>query len=97
MDAPRRPARSVPLLLQRAAKEGEVVRRERYSRVLASYAAAGRPEEAVATMKQMVSQGGVTPDIISFNCLIGAHASAGNPDRASGSSAPRSGISSPTS
>jgi pentatricopeptide repeat protein len=51
-------------LLNRAVKEGEVVTRERYNRVLASYAAAGRPSEAVTTMKQMVHVGGVTPDII---------------------------------
>lgn len=69
-------------LLQRAVSEGEVVTRERYNRVLASYAAAGRPAEAVRAMKQMVSLGGVTPDIVSFNCLIGAHAMAGDPDRA---------------
>ena len=69
-------------LLQRAVTDGEVVTRERYNRVLASYAAAGRPAEAVAAMKQMVNVGGVTPDIISFNCLIGAHATAGDPARA---------------
>ena len=31
---------------------------------------------------RMVSVGGVTPDIVSFNCLIAAHAAAGDPDKA---------------
>jgi hypothetical protein len=30
-------------------------------------------------MRQMVRKGGVTPDIVSFNCLIAAHAAAGEP------------------
>ena len=69
-------------LLSREEAEGEVVGRVQYNKVLASYAAAGRPLEAMATMRQMVSQGGVTPDIFSFNCLISAHAAAGEPERA---------------
>ena len=69
-------------LVQRAVADGELVTREKYNKVLSSYAAAGRPAEAVAAMKQMVSTGGVTPDIVSFNCLIAAHAAAGDPDKA---------------
>ena len=66
----------------RAVREGEVVTRERYNRVLASYAAAGRPAEAVDTMKQMVNEGGVTPDAISYAAIVQAHVNGGSVDGA---------------
>lgn len=69
-------------VLRRKVSDGGLVDRLAYNRLLALYAAAGRPADAIETMRQMVRTGGVTPDIVSFNCLIGAHASAGDPERA---------------
>ena len=53
----------------------------RYNRAMATYAAAGRPTEVMAVMRQMVREGRIAPDVVSFNSLIAAHAAAGHPQR----------------
>ena len=70
---------------------------EEHNRVLSAYAAAGRPAEAQEAMRA-IAEAGLTPDRVSFNCLIAAHAAACAQVRAAAcSSARRSGASAPTS
>ena len=66
------------LTLQRAQAGGAKLNLSHYNRVLAAYVVVRWPHKTVTLIRRMV-QDGLHPSIVSFNCLIAAHASAGSP------------------